>query len=80
MSYARLGQTCQTDFSTLLDAKKFFKLNEPVYDIFFTKMYRYPSVSTELPPVSDIERPEDIKISKEIRRPEEFKYNCCGSK
>ncbi len=80
MSYARLGQSCQTNFNELIDAKKYFALNEPTYDIFFTKMQKYPCSIVELPPVADIERPEDIKRVGKERNQEEFKSTCCGKK
>lgn len=81
MSYAYLGQSCQTSMAVLIDNRKFFPLDDPVYNIFYTKMQKYPSITSELQPIpDDIERPEDIKTSKQkLRQPEEYS-SCCGKK
>lgn len=81
MSYAYLGQSCQTSMEVLIDNKKFFPLNNPIYDVFFTNMQRYPATSNELQPISEeVERPEDIKTAKQKnRQPEEYS-SCCGKK
>ena len=33
MSYATLGQACQTNMSTLVDNRKFFPLKSPLYEM-----------------------------------------------
>lgn len=78
-SYAILGQSCQTSMDMLVDNKKFFPMDAPVYDVLFTKMQRYPATSTELPPISpDLEKPEDIKTAKHKPRKEE-NFSSCNS-
>lgn len=81
MSYARLGQSCQTSMAVLIDNRKFFPLNDPVYDLYYTKMQKYPATHEELQPISEeVEKPEDIKTAKQtVRRPEEYS-GCCGKK
>lgn len=84
MSYAYLGQSCQTSMSVLIDNRKFFPLDDPIYDVFITKMQRYPATHDELNPISEeVQRPEDIKTSKNIKRQmEEYPGSCssCGKK
>lgn len=36
-NYAELGSSCQTNFSVLTDAHKYFPLNEPDYSVVLTK-------------------------------------------
>lgn len=81
MSYAHLGYTCETNMNVLIDNRKFFPINDPVYDVFYTKMQKYPSTNEDLPAISDeIEKPEDIKTAKQkIRQTEEYS-SCCGKK
>lgn len=83
MSYALLGQSCQTSMDTLVDNKKFFPMDAAVYDIFYTKMKKYPATVTELPAISpELERPEDIKLAKPKHRQQEDFVSCstCGKK
>jgi len=84
MSYAHLGQSCQTSLAVLIDNKKFFSLNDPVYNIVYTRMQRYPATHDELPPISNqVEKPEDIKTAVHKNRyPEEYQNMCggCGKK
>jgi len=79
MSYARLGNNCQANMSVLIDNKKFFSIDDPIYNVLYTKMNKYPSTHQELQPVSDeVEKPEDIKTSKQKERiPEEYSNNYC---
>lgn len=83
-NYARLGQSCQTSLDVLVDNRKFFPIDDPVYEIFYTRMQHYP-LATEINPTlsKDVQRPEDIKTARQnIQQPETFKSGCgsCGGK
>jgi len=85
-NYAHLGQSCQTNMDVIVDNRKFFPVDDPVYKIFYTKMQQYP-LANEIHPVlsSEVERPEDIKTAKQkIKVPENFTKpiveSCCGKK
>lgn len=69
MSYAHLGQSCQTSMAVLIDNRKFLPLNDPVYDIFYTKMRQYPATHDNK---SDVEKPKE--------KPQEEYSRCCGKK
>jgi hypothetical protein len=79
MSYARLGESCQTSMHVLTDNRKFFTLNDPVYNMFYTKAYRLPASNPPLLAVSEDTRyPEDIKTAR-LKLPEGNGYNGCSS-
>lgn len=40
--YATLGQSCQVNGNELISNAKFLPLNDPVYNLIFTKMETYP--------------------------------------
>ena len=81
MSYAILGQSCQTSMAVLVENTKFLPMNDPVYDIYYTRMLKYPATHEELSAIApEIDRPEDIKIARHVsRQPEEYR-SCCGKK
>jgi hypothetical protein len=72
----------------LVDNRKFFAIDDPVYKIFYTKMQEYPLANQEAPTLSEqVEKPEEIKTAKhKIKQPEAFKApgqvkeSCCGKK
>jgi hypothetical protein len=65
--------------SVLTDNKKFFPLQDPIYSILFTKMYRYPAMEKVKIAISDkVEKPEDIKTSQHTNNNVE-EYNKCAS-
>lgn len=78
-NYATLGQSCQCSMAVLTDNRKFFPLNEPDYNLVFTRFYRYPGPSTDqLPTIGKHKRPEELKTgSDSVDQEENFK--CCGS-
>lgn len=65
-SYAQLGQSCQTDFSVLTDNSKFYPLDEPLYNVPYTKMNTFPAYVTD----------KDKLQNKEIKKKKE---KCCGN-
>lgn len=58
MSYAQLGQSCQTSMDVLTDNKKFFSVDDPIYDLIYTRMLQYP---VSYPDVERIEEKEEVK-------------------
>lgn len=43
-NYARLGESCQTSMDMLVDNKKFFQVNDPIYNIIYTRMLQCPAM------------------------------------
>ena len=88
MSYALLGQSCQTSMSILVDNRKFFPLDNSDYGMVYTKMQRYPAEGSEIQAISEnVKRPEDIKIGdsqppqqEEYKNNYNYKNTCCGNK
>ena len=82
MSYAKLGHSCASNTDVLIDNKKFFPINDPIYDIFYTKMRMYPSTYPNIPPIQDLERPEELKTKarKYDGNEEDYKCGTCGKK
>jgi hypothetical protein len=79
--YARLGQSCQTSMDTLVDNRKFFSINDPIYDLLYTKMKEYPLSKKEDTIFSDqLERPEEIKTGQQKITQPELYSSCCGKK
>ena len=66
-SYAQLGESCQVSMDTLISAKKFLPLNDPLYNLFYTRMHHYPGVE------------EKHANPPEFRAGNNWK-NCCGFK
>lgn len=54
-NYARLGESCQTSMDILTDNKKFFPVNDPIYNIVYTRMLQYP---VTYPDIEKIEKKE----------------------
>lgn len=93
-SYATLGQSCQCSLAVLTDNRKFFPLNEPDYNLIFTKNPvggRYPGPSNDQLPTIDPslankqKRPEELKTGTDsLQQAENFNHSeksfCCGRK
>lgn len=47
--YARLGNNCQTSLDVLTSNAKFLPVNDPVYNLIWTRMQRYPLESDDCP-------------------------------
>lgn len=68
--YAELGSSCQSDFTVLTDAHKYFLLNEPEYQKKLTNtMYPLPLVYESNETVSSNEKFETTKTN-----------GCCGKR
>ena len=84
MSYAKLGNTCQYDFSMMTSNTKFFPPGDPVYSFDITKMNQYPGQVYDFgDTVGQPERPEHIKTKHEKQKisvGEPYKLSCCGRK
>ena len=83
MSYVKLGNTCQYDFSMMTSNTKFFPPGDIVYNFDITRMHQYPGQGYDLTDsVGNLERPEYIKTKPEkqkisIGEPYSSK-SCCG--
>lgn len=55
-NYAQLGESCQTSMDILTDNKKFFPINDPIYNIIYTRMLQYPAT---YPDIEKIEKKEE---------------------
>lgn len=85
-TYSGLGESCQTSFAVLTDARKFLPMNNPEYEAIFTKTYEYPTVMREKY-TSNANNTNDIQsnvIPKEkiISSYGSMSYpsSCCGNK
>jgi hypothetical protein len=75
--YAQLGSACNTSSDMLVDNSKFLRINDPIYNLLYTRMMHYPGKSSGLEePIQTIERPEHIKTQKNTNKVED--YNASG--
>lgn len=88
--YAQLGSGCEAENDVLTSNRKFFPLNYPSYNLYYTHMLQYPGKTHDfITSVGHPKKVEDIKtkqISDEVpsehRHPfrlGEYKQSCCGS-
>lgn len=81
--YRRLGVLCNNYGSILVDNKKYFPIDDPLYKKPYTYMMEYPLEKSIIHPKVDIERPEELKKNDGKSIPEVEAYrtkSCCGSK
>lgn len=82
-NYAMAGNSCQTSMDTLLDNRKFLPLDDPVYNLVYTRMYQYPFHSQSHIHGVDHDRmearPESLKTNGEHNKVEDFQQ-CCGKR
>jgi len=63
-NYAQLGESCQTSMDILTDNKKFFPINDPIYNIIYTRMLQYPVTYPDIEKIEKIEKEEKEENKK----------------
>ncbi len=72
-TYAILGNTCQTSLNVLTSNTKFIPMDDPIYNMIYTKMNLYPGRTNEEEKEDKNEKKDDAKES--YKAP-----GCCGRK
>lgn len=76
--YAKLGNSCQTNGNELITSMKFFPINNPEYNLPYTRTHQYPADLYNTTEVGRFKFPEDIKRNSLNVKAESYK--CCGKK
>lgn len=74
-NYARLGSSCQVNRDVLTSNTKFFPVGDPIYNLVYTAMHRYPGPDYR---ERNKQREEREGIDN-VQTKKENNKGCCGN-